>query len=122
MLTLKRKYLDTHTEGKIILPNGEELFTLERPWKGNKQMVSCIPEGEYIVVRDHTGRHKYFSVKDVVGRSAIEIHPANVVSELAGCIAPCLYLKDGKGYHSTEACLILIELFGEKAFHLVITS
>lgn len=122
MLTLKRNYLDNRTEGGIILPNGESIATLERPWKGNKPFVSCIPEGEYIVERDHTGKHKYFKILDVAGRSHIEIHPANFVNELQGCIAPCFYLKNGRAYHSTEACLKLIHLFGEKSFHLLITS
>lgn len=128
MLTLKRTYFDARdrygarTEGVITLPDGSEIKTLERPWKGNKPYVSCIPEGEYIVKRDHTGKHRYFAVQEVEGRSAIEIHPANTVNQLLGCIAPCLYLEKGVARHSTEACLKLIELYGENSFHLLITS
>lgn len=128
MLTLKRTYYDARdrygarTEGVIVLPNGSEIKTLERPWKGNKPFVSCIPEGEYIVLRDHIGKHRYYAVQDVLDRSAIEIHPANTVNQLQGCIAPCLFLEKGVARHSTEACLKLIELFGEDGFHLLITS
>lgn len=128
MLTLKRTYYDARdrygarTEGVIVLPNGSEIKTLERPWKGNKPFVSCIPEGEYIVLRDHTGKYRYYAVQDVLDRSAIEFHPANTVNQLQGCIAPCLFLEKGVARHSTEACLKLIELFGEDGFHLLITS
>lgn len=122
MLILKRKYFEDRTEGSIFLPDGIEISTLERPWKANQQNISCIPEGEYIVVRDHSGKFTYFAVTNVEGRTNIEMHPANRVEELNGCIAPCLYLKDGVGYHSTAACMKLIELFGNNSFHLKITS
>lgn len=125
MLTLKRDYnkFPNCTAGEIALPDGEVIVTLERPWLDNKPFVSCIPEGEYIVKRDHTGRHKYFALLDVEGRSAIEIHPANHVEQLEGCIAPALkFNEDGTVWNSTAACHKLIDLFGEKAFHLLITS
>lgn len=128
MLVLKREYFTAkdkygaRTEGTITFPDGSEIRTLERPWKQNKAFVSCIPEGEYIVSRDHTGKHRYYAVNDVKDRSAIEIHPANTVNQLQGCIAPCLFIEKGVARHSTEACLKLIELYGEDSFHLLITS
>lgn len=128
MLVLKREYFTSkdkygaRTEGTITFPDGSEIRTLERPWKQNKAFVSCIPEGEYIVSRDHTGKYRYYAVNDVKDRSAIEIHPANTVNQLQGCIAPCLFIEKGVARHSTEACLKLVELYGENSFHLLITS
>jgi hypothetical protein len=93
-----------NTIGKL-----DELYTIERPWIDNKVRVSCIPEGEYLVLPDNTGRFQYFSVKNVTNRSAIEIHPANYASELMGCIAPGLRLNN-KFTHvldSRKACYIL---------------
>lgn len=64
-------------------------FTLELPWKDNKQAVSCIPEGEYPVEITLSYRFKKALpfVRDVPNRSGIRIHNANRPSELRGCIA-----------------------------------
>lgn len=61
--------------------------TLERSWQLNKPNVSCIPTGVYLCKHDTEGKHKYFVIRDVPERSNIEIHPANIFTELAGCIA-----------------------------------
>lgn len=64
-------------------------LTLERPWKNNQSDISCIPKGEYLA-KLNTGSHFHYPVwqlQDVPGRTAIEIHPANIVRELLGCIA-----------------------------------
>lgn len=122
MLTLKRTYHKRHTEGEILLPDGTHIFTLELPWRDNEPDISCIPEGEYIVDRDFTGKHQYYRLREVNGRTDIEIHPANKVSELNGCIAPCMHLKNGIGMQSTNAVMKLLSLFGNKSFHLRITS
>lgn len=68
-------------------------FTIEKPWKQNHTDQSCIPEGLYVLeFAMHTGRgpkpYKCLAVRDVPGRSAIQIHIANRASELQGCIAP----------------------------------
>lgn len=86
MITLKRTYFDDKTTGEIMLPEGYVIQTLELPWRDNKVGKSCIPEGQYIISRDHTGRHKWFKVNDVEGRTFIEIHQASHVSQLEGCI------------------------------------
>jgi len=62
-------------------------YSLEKNWDDNKPFESCIPEGEYIVHPDNTGKHKFFKVADVSQRTDIEIHPANHPEELSGCIA-----------------------------------
>jgi len=49
--------------------------------------AKMIPAGEYIVTADNTGKHRYYRIHDVPGRTAIEMHPANWMHELGGCIA-----------------------------------
>ncbi len=71
----------------VLYGDGFHCDTMERPWKDNVPFMSCIPTGRYLVSRDYTGKHHYFSIKGVAGRTEIEIHPANHPEELAGCIA-----------------------------------
>ena len=83
---LTRSYLTERTVGQIRA-HGEVYCTLERPWVGNQPNVSCIPEGTYLVKRDETGRHQYYAIQNVQGRTHIEIHAANAPSQLMGCVA-----------------------------------
>lgn len=104
---------------------GEVTFqTLERPWLNNKPYVSCIPAGDYVVHRDTTGRHQYYAVADVPNRTYIEIHVANVVEELQGCIALGLGFNEKYGtlVDSKKACDLFIELVGDTSFKLNIVD
>jgi len=74
-----------YTLGVLVSP-GFACWTLERPWLDNQPSVSCIPPGEYIAAPDPTGRYKFFTVRNVPGRTGIEIHPGNVVENSQGCI------------------------------------
>jgi hypothetical protein len=85
VLTLARNYLSNKTIG-VLRGDGVDFKTLERPWINNAIGVSCIPEGVYQVVRDHTGRFKYYEVQDVEGRTNIEFHAGNFVEHSQGCI------------------------------------
>ena len=67
--------------------------TVEKDWNENKVNISCVPEGFYKCHRmvRHFGTSKayvVFVLKDVPGRTLIQIHKANKPSELKGCIAP----------------------------------
>lgn len=101
MVQLKRTYYDTHTEGVLTLPDGQEIYTLERPWLDNEPSVSCIPEGQYIIQRDHTGKHRWYKVLNV---------------------APCMFIQNGKAFDSITACELLISWFGENNWILEIIS
>lgn len=63
--------------------------TVERPWENNQEDVSCIPAGTYRVsMRDSKKHHgRVYGIEDVPDRSDCEIHPANLSSQLLGCIA-----------------------------------
>jgi len=115
MLIIKREYFKTYTKGTLILPDGTELFSLELPWLNNRPYVSCIPDGEYFFMRDTHGRHTYFRVLNVPGRSAIEFHPANNTSQLQGCIAPCLRIDSGIGIASRSACDKMLTFYGDES-------
>jgi hypothetical protein len=66
-------------------------YTLEPPWKGNAHDISCIPTGEYDLVRgSHTseGKPSYpcYTVARVPDRSNIDVHIGNTPSDTLGCI------------------------------------
>ena len=72
------------------------LYTLELPWRNNQSNISCIPEGEYEVVKRYSPSFKKetYWIKDVPNRSYILIHAANFAGDtskgwhtnLQGCI------------------------------------
>jgi hypothetical protein len=63
-------------------------YTIELPWLQNEPDKSCIPSGVYEFVKYLSPKHGFdvWLAQDVPGRSDIEIHPANLASELLGCI------------------------------------
>jgi len=79
--------------GDLKTAGGLELYTVERRWLDNRPWVSCIPSGIYTIRKgDFRGRYPDLEFVEVPGRSAIEIHRANLASSLQGCIAPGLRL------------------------------
>lgn len=67
----------------------EICLTLELPDRGNQHGISRIPAATYLCSLRWSEKHngKRYGVNDVPGRDNIEIHSANVPSELLGCIA-----------------------------------
>ncbi len=92
MLTLLR-YNSTALQTQGILFDENDHYikdTLELPWRDNAHFISCIPVGTYRI-RWSTGVHEVgdcYEVLDVPSRDGILIHPANMIRELKGCIAP----------------------------------
>jgi hypothetical protein len=80
---------DDVTLGLFLIDGEYFCDTLERPWKDNTQNISCIPEGGYeiSVYVSPKRKEKCILVHDVKDRFGIEIHEANMVTELEGCIA-----------------------------------
>lgn len=83
------------TLGKISLPNGHTLATLEPPPFQNKRGVSCIPCGLYNLVERESLLMRRLSqgkierawfLADVPDRTAILIHPGNTLKDTSGCI------------------------------------
>lgn len=72
--------------GIWTLPDGTGVITLERPWLDNIPNISCIPAGIYKFRRDKHGRHKWFRLEHVEGRTDIEIHEGKSPADSLGCI------------------------------------
>jgi hypothetical protein len=74
---------------------GFSCLGVEREWLGNKPFVSCIPEGEYSLEYDQFNKwgKRFCFIGETVAkfsgsiRTACLIHPANLPSQLAGCLA-----------------------------------
>lgn len=101
-ITLTRfGYTPMGTFGRLELPSGTEIYTVERPWLSNRQRESCIPEGRYamgmrasgVVSRSTGGEYaRGWEIMDVPARTYIMLHPGNTMDDLLGCIAPGLSL------------------------------
>ena len=62
-------------------------FTLELPWLGNEQSVSCIPEGKYTVeLIDSPSNGMCLAIQGVEGRTHIQIHSGNYTRQIRGCM------------------------------------
>jgi len=78
-----------------------EVRTLELPDKENKRRISCIPCGEYEVIKRWSEKYgDHFHILGVPGRDYILIHSANFYSQLLGCVAVGFSHTDidGDGY------------------------
>lgn len=87
---LERVYLETETLGSLYGPDGTLLAkTMELPWKENQRSISCIPEGNYDMIKQppKEGRpYSYFRLPNVPGRTGILMHRITYVKDLKGCI------------------------------------
>jgi hypothetical protein len=96
MLILKRcpEYLGA-TPGHLFYEGEYFKSTLELPWRGNAQDISCIPPGLYEIAFTHSPKFKRVTLEilNVPNREGIRCHPANHVRELLGCIAPVTLLS-----------------------------
>ena len=92
---ISREYGTLETTGCFYVFNGNESIfnckTIELPDKGNQHNISCIPAGEYKVVKTISpSKGECFHVLDVPGRSHILIHIGNYATgskvDTQGCI------------------------------------
>ena len=92
LVTIDRRYADQATMGRMTLPSGEVIASLELPWRQNQPNVSCIPPGVYVarwLPRSGSGKYRrVWHVQDVPGRSGILIHGGNLPEHTWGCILP----------------------------------
>src|SRR5688500_13941630 len=123
-----RDYKDKQTEGNLTVYDDHDkpVFvckTLELPWRDNQKMVSCIPEGEYLVSKRAAHplrKYEHFILHNVPNRSYILIHSGNYVWHVLGCLivgdSHTDINKDGlKDVTNSKATLkILVSLLPEK--------
>jgi len=130
VIIARREYLKHYTRTSFALPSGDQRYFLELPWRDNEIGRSCIPEGVYIVDRDHSGRMQYYALRneETAPRTFIEIHPATYLRNLEGCLGPCMEIKGGDktsepiAVDSGKAMQELINWFGEDSWVLKLTS
>lgn len=97
-LTLQRVTFSANTPTYgVLLSQGLPLcVTLELPWKDNAHDISCIPPGDYMVAKFHSPKKgDVFLITNVKDRFMIEIHAANTVNDLLGCIGVGQYFNSG---------------------------
>lgn len=88
---------DQGTFGRLVTPSGDQFYTLELPWRGNKRGISCIPKGRYNAIWNFSKKFKrnMYLISNVYRRSGIRVHSANYAGDakrgyrkqLYGCIA-----------------------------------
>jgi len=79
------------TIGELYIDGEFFCYTLELPWKENKNQVSCIPPGKRRVrIRPGTDsvnfRYDHLHIMDVPNRTWILIHVANYPRDILGCV------------------------------------
>ena len=75
------------TQGVIRFGAVSFCLTLERPWEGNKENVSCIPPGRYRCERVRSPKFGWtFEVKHVPNRTHVLFHSGNTLEDTHGCI------------------------------------
>jgi hypothetical protein len=94
-IILKRFYIpknvdiNNQTEGTLgllFIDNSFFCFTLEPPWRENKE-DSCIPSGVYNCRRYSSPKFpNTFEVKNVPNRKSILFHSGNLDKDTLGCI------------------------------------
>ena len=98
-------YPEPRLDDKIVLR--DDMKTLELSWKDNERGCSCVPAGEYRIVKHTSGRflkayrqrwvhHDFVPMLQgpaLGDRTFILIHSANQTSQLRGCIAVGLKLR-----------------------------
>lgn len=129
------------TFGSLII-NGEEIYTVEKPWANNRPYVSCVPYGEYKLIWQPTttsvppafdGGTWYLDGETVSAdavsdklRKRCAIHIGNTCDDVTGCIAPGLALSLYRGKwsvsNSTAAMRLMLQVLGKENHELEITG
>jgi len=86
LIILKRWEHNDCTIGRLSC--GEfQCFTLELPNKDNQKNISSIPNGEYEYFYRNSERNgEVLELLNVPGRTHIQIHAGNYISQIRGCI------------------------------------
>lgn len=92
--TLSNTYI-RHEDGKVDYVG----VSIERGWKNNQNMISCVPEGTYPLKLEYSPRFNkdLWELYDVPNRAECKFHAANYWRQLNGCIALGSKFKDIDG-------------------------
>ncbi len=106
VLLITRTYFPEGTNGNLEFEGKLICKTIELPWRENQKMISCIPEGKYLLKKRYSAKFKWhIEIVNVSNRNSILFHPANnALKELNGCIAPVTKISGaGLGLMSRKA-------------------
>jgi len=85
---IERWYHSDCTLGRLYYGD-YQCWTLELPKLGNRSNISCIPAGHYQAFkRNSPSNGRCIELRDVPGRSFIQIHAGNFTRQIEGCILP----------------------------------
>ena len=103
------------TLGVLVLEGKVFCWTLELPWRRNRQDISCIPEGFYMAKKVQTEKHgKSYLVLHVPDRSEILVgHIGNTHVDTEGCILFGSYPSYWEGRRSVMASEKAVTAFHE---------
>lgn len=129
---------DSGTFGTLSVEGNDfTCVSLELPWKDDQPNISCIPLGNYSCSWRWSQSHgrDIYHVDGVSGRTNVEIHSANAIFELLGCIClgqeQCIFPPGTwpnidvpvKGIqHSKQTVAAFEELMQQQPFNLLITT
>jgi hypothetical protein len=86
----RRKRAGAWTDGDLFFGTEALCVTLEEPDRQNKKGISCIPAGLYrlFIRKNADTRHNYdvLELIGVPGRSNVQIHIGNRLTDTEGCI------------------------------------
>ena len=81
------EHAEDYTRGVLTLESVPIWTTLELPWKANQRSISCIPAGEYELIRWPSPKFgQVLMVRAVPNRDGILIHAGNTAKDTQGCI------------------------------------
>ena len=127
MLHLHRfAYLDDRTMG-VLTYEGNQWWTVEKPWNNNQPFESSIPEGRYKMGRHDSPKFgkNTWHILEVPDRSYILIHAGNTSNDVVGCIALGKSLRinaDGVSSSRTALNELLAATEGLTEAEILITS
>ena len=83
-----RTSLNTNSiTGELYVKGAFVAHTLELPWNNNKSYISSIPDGKYSAnLRYDKPDGWRIELKNVVGRTGVQIHLGNYPADIEGCV------------------------------------
>lgn len=96
------------------------IYTLELPWRDNRQNISCIPTGQYKLVPYNSTRYPdVWEISNVPGRADILIHIGNYPDDTKGCILPGMGIMPEQPMvsNSVNAIGLMRSIIGRKGEH-----
>lgn len=87
-VSIHRKFSSASCTSGYLGVNGQIIaYALELPWHDNAPLISSIPAGTYgaTLRYDHTD-HWRIELRDVPGRTNVQIHVGNTTEDTRGCI------------------------------------